>query len=277
MRCEISFEELVPTEAQSRQHYVHLDELALSIDQQGLLQNLVVKHRPSDEKYEVIAGERRRRAIGLLILPIEVQVKEYGKPLGNWYGPGNAAERSGSTSGGIPCFVLPASAAEAAHLLENVQREDLWPWELGRQLLLWNEAGYNQEWIAERLSKNQQYVSLYIKLGRCLSKKITEALEKIGDRQLVTRQQLSRLARLYDPVMQEPLHLQQVDEFEKLLGHVRTYTRPEQSKREKDRVHDRAKRLRNMAVPGHAKPYVRAVLEFLFTERQMHKPHFNWK
>lgn len=277
MRCEIAFEDLVPTEAQSRQHYVHLDEMARSIDQQGLLQNLVVKHRPSDDKYEVIAGERRRRSIGLLILPLEIQIKEYGKPLGNWYGPGNAAEKSGSKQGGVPCFVLPASAAEAAHLLENVQREDLWPWELGRQLLLWNEAGYDQAWIAERLSKNQSYVSTHIKLGRCLSRKVTDALEKIGDRHLLSKQQLLRITRLYDPVMQEPLDLKQIEEFERLLGRVRTYTKPEESKSERHRVHERAKRLKNMSVPGHAKPYVRAVLEFLFSESSLHKPHFNWK
>lgn len=277
MRLELAYSDLVPTADQSRHHYVHLDELALSIDAQGLLQNLVVRHRKSDDKYEVIAGERRRRAIGLLILPLEEQIREYGKPLGNWYGPGSAAEKSGSSNGGVPCFVLPDSAAEAAHLIENIQREDLWPWELGRRLLLWNEAGYDQAWIAERLSKNQQHVSAHIKLGRNLSRKVTDAIEKIGDRHLVTKQQLFRIARLYDPVMQEPLDLKQVDEFERILGKVRTYTKPEESKREKDRVHERAKRLKNMSVPGHAKPYVRAVLEFLFTERSLQKPHFNWK
>jgi ParB-like chromosome segregation protein Spo0J len=276
MRCEIPFEELEPTPAQSRQHYVHLDEMALSIDEQGLLQNLVVKLLPSG-KHEVVAGERRRRAIGMLILPIESQIKEYGRPLGNWYGPGNAAEKSGSQNGGVPCFVLPASAAEAAHLLENIQREDLWPWELGRQLLTWNEAGYDQIWIADRLSKNQSYVSTHIKLGRCLSKKVTESIEKIGDRHLISKQQLLRIARLFDPVLQEPLDVRQVEEFERILGKVRTYTKPEESKREKDRVHERAKRLKNISVPGHAKPYVRAVLEFLFSDRTMQKPHFNWK
>lgn len=274
MRAEIPYSQLVPTEKQARQVYVHLDELAVSIADHGLLQNLVVRRRP-DGTFEVIAGERRRRAIGLLLLPVDQQLKEYGKVLGSWGGMGSV--KSGCETDGIPCFVLPDSASDTVHAIENIQRENLWPWEFGRYLAGLNDAGYDQQWIAERLSKSQQHVSMFIKLGRCLSPQVTSAIEKTGDRDLVTQRNLLRIARLYDPVMLEPLHEKQVIEFEKILGHVRTYTKPSEDRSERHRVHDRAKRLARMGVPGHAKPYVRAIYEYLFTEGHAGKPNFKWK
>ena len=273
-RVELPYESLVPTAAQARRQYVHLDELAMSIADHGLLQNLVAREK-HDGTIEIIAGERRRRAIGLLLLPLPEQLRQFGKPLGNWHGGG--AEKSGCTEGGVPVFVLPKTADEAAtHLIENVQREDLWPWEYGRELVSWHEAGYTQEWIAERVSKPRQVVSMLIMIGRQLSPKVSEAIERTGDKTLIGRKHLLRITRLYDPIMQEPLHLKQVEEFEKILGKTRQYVAPEESKSERIRVHERAKRLGRMKVPGHAKPYVRAVYEFLFSEGRT-TPNFNWK
>lgn len=275
MRVEAPYNQLVPTEAQARQRHVHLDELAISIAENGLLQNLVGVLR-DDGKIEVRAGERRRRAIGLLLLPIAEQIQQFGKPLGNWIGGG--AEKSGCPSGGIPIFLLPKTADEAAHLIENIQREDLWPWEAGRYLVSWSEAGYSQNWIADRLGKSQAYVASSMLLGRQLSPKVTEAIENIGDRSFISKANLFKIARLYDPVMLEPLHVKQVELFENILGKIRKYTPADDGRSERHRVHERAKRLGRCKIPGHARPYVRAIYEFLFSEEPYLKaPSFNWK
>jgi len=274
MRTEVPFSRLVPTEAQARRHYTLVDELAESIDRNGLLQNIVGKIKP-DGQIEVIAGERRRRAIALLMLPLDQQIKEYGRPLGNWVGGG--CEKSGCTNGGVPVFLLPATADEAAHLIENIQRQDLWPWEYGRFLASWHDAGYTQEWIAERVGKQQTEVSKAIRIGTQLSSKVTDAIERTGDKHLIGKKQLLHIARLYDDVMREPLHNRQVEELERILGTVRVYQKPEESKSERLRVHERAKRLGRMKLPGHAKPYVRAIYEYLFNEGHVTKPNFDWK
>jgi len=274
-RVEVPYSKLVPTEHQARKKYLHLDELALSIANHGLLQNLVGREKP-DGTVEVIAGERRRRAIGLLLLPLPEQLKEHGKVLGNWLGGG--AEKSGCPNGGIPVFIMPKTAdAAAAHLIENIQREDLWPWEKGRELVSWSEAGYTQEWIADRVNLPRSEVGRLLHLGAHLSPKVTEAIEKTGDRTLIGKKLLLRIARLYDPVMQEPLHEKQVEEFETILGSKRSLE-PSKDKHPRFKVYDRAKRLGQCKVPGHAKPYVRAIYEYLFSnETYVRAPDFNWK
>lgn len=278
MRVEVPFNRLVPTEAQVRRQYLHLDELAESIANHGLLQNLVGVEK-GDGVIEVRAGERRRRAIGLLLLPLEEQLKQFGRVLGNWKGGG--AEKSDCPNGGVPVFILPRTADDVAiHMAENIQREDLWPWEKGRELASWYDAGYTQEDIAERVSKSRLEISALIRLGTRLSPKVTEAIERTGDRTLIGRKVLLKLAQLYDPILQEPMHLKQVEEFERILGTARRHVgrMPETAKSERLRVYDRAKRLGRVKVPGHAKPYVRAIYEYLFSEAAYVKtPNFNWK
>lgn len=272
MREEVPFSQLVPTEKQARQRYLKLDELAESIFLHGLLQNLVGRRR-SDGSIELIAGERRRRAIAILLTEPADQLKEYGRVLGSW---DVAAARSGCTSGGIPLFILPATADESAHLIENIQREDLWPWEYGRYLSAWYEAGYTQEWIAERICKPQTEVSKFLRLGTMLSPKVTEAIERTGDRHLVGKKQLLKIAKLYDDVLKEPLHEKQVEELEKVLGRVQVYKTPDESRSERIRVYERARKLGRMKLPGHAKPYVKEIYEYLFGPDYT-RPNFNWK
>lgn len=83
-------------------------ELADSIAQQGLLQNLVVRRDPEQPIYWIVAGERRWRALELL-------AREDRWP----------AELT--AGGGVPCRVIDATDAEhlAIALLENLQRQDV--------------------------------------------------------------------------------------------------------------------------------------------------------
>src|SRR5690606_8782789 len=92
-------EKIVPCKSQPRQHIdpAALDELTASIQSHGLLEPLVVRRLPGEDRFEIVAGERRWRAAqraGLHDVPVHVR------------------------------DVSEQSAFELA-LVENVQREDL--------------------------------------------------------------------------------------------------------------------------------------------------------
>lgn len=98
---------IAPDPLNPRKHFDtgELDELAASIAHDGLLENLVIRPMaPGDTVHRLVAGERRWRAIGLLIAA------------GTWDAP-------------IPCKVIDID--DAAHrriaLVENLQRKDLRP------------------------------------------------------------------------------------------------------------------------------------------------------
>ena len=114
-----------------------LEELASSIKEHGILQPLLVTHDKSNNKYILIAGERRLRAAklaGLEAVPIlEIQATEVQR-------------------------------LELA-LIENVQRADLTPPETARAYRKLNEDfGLSQEDIATRVGKNRATISNTIRL-----------------------------------------------------------------------------------------------------------------
>ncbi len=127
-----------------------LDELALSIQQVGLIQPLVV--RPQGDGYELIAGERRLRACRQLGL-----------------------ER-------VPCLVLANVVEEESAmmaLIENLQRENLHYLEEAEcyQTLL-QTYRLTQEELAARLGKSQSSIANKIrilKLPPRVKKAMTEA------------------------------------------------------------------------------------------------------
>jgi ParB family transcriptional regulator, chromosome partitioning protein len=113
-----------------------LDELAQSIKQQGLLQPIIV--RPfSENKYEIVAGERRWRAAlkaGLDRVPAVVQ------------------EISDET-------------ALAVALVENIQREDLNPIDQAKGLQrLMDEFNLTQQKVAEVVGKSRTAVTNLLRL-----------------------------------------------------------------------------------------------------------------
>ncbi|MEM0965944.1 MAG: ParB/RepB/Spo0J family partition protein [Verrucomicrobiota bacterium] len=112
-----------------------LEDLAKSIQSEGLLQPIVV--RPSGDGYELIAGERRLRAFELLDLPkIPARVMQIGD----------------------------ASSAALA-LIENLQREQLNPVEeaLGFSSLM-KDFDLTQEQTAERVGKGRTTVANSLRL-----------------------------------------------------------------------------------------------------------------
>jgi len=152
-----AIEKLVPQKGQPRQYFAKekLEELAASIREHGLLEPIVVRRVSGQDKFEIIAGERRWRASQKAGLKeVLVVVKD----------------------------VSPKSAFELA-LIENVQREDLNPIELAEALeRLTKEHGYTQDTLAERLGKDRTTIANSLRLlklppgvrSRVISGELTE-------------------------------------------------------------------------------------------------------
>lgn len=125
-----------------------LEELANSIKKQGIIQPLIV--RPVNDKYEIIAGERRWRA----------------------------AQIAGLTH--VPAIIrhIPDEAAIAMALIENIQREDLNPVEEALALeRLISEFGMTHQQIAEAVGKSRTSVTNLLRL-LSLPDEVREMLER---------------------------------------------------------------------------------------------------
>ena len=132
--------QLVPNKFQPRKNFEkkQLEELAVSIKNRGIIQPIAVR-KISNNKFEIIAGERRWRAAQLA----------------------NMHE--------VPTVILDANdelAAEFA-VLENVQREGLNALEEaeGYQTLI-NTFGYTQDKIAEMIGKSRAYIANMLRLKK---------------------------------------------------------------------------------------------------------------
>lgn len=113
-----------------------IDELAQSIKAYGIIQPLSVR-RMSNERYELVAGERRLRAAKKLGL------KE------------------------VPAIIVDITDKESAAiaLLENLQREDLnYMEEAEAYFNLIKEHGYTQEQLAEVIGKKQSTIANKLRL-----------------------------------------------------------------------------------------------------------------
>ncbi len=136
----LPIEQLVPGKYQPRKDMSPeaLDELAASIRNQGIIQPIVV--RPiADEKFEIIAGERRWRASQLAQLDT------------------------------IPCIIkdVPDEAAVAIALIENIQREDLNAMEEAIALQrLQDEFELTHQEVADAVGKSRTSVTNYLRLNR---------------------------------------------------------------------------------------------------------------
>ncbi len=135
---ELSVDQLQPGKYQPRTRMDQdaLKELAESIKTQGVIQPILV--RPvGDNKFEIIAGERRWRAsrmAGLQSVPVVIRD-------------------------------IPDNQALAVALIENIQREDLNPLEqaIGIQRLT-NEFGMTHQSAAESLGRSRTAVTNLLRL-----------------------------------------------------------------------------------------------------------------
>ena len=135
---EISIDKIVENTDQPRKNFNKEDllELAKSIKLYGLLQPILVKKFEND-KYQIIAGERRWRASKIANLKF------------------------------VPAIIKDTIDKQNVEisLIENIQREDLNPLEEANiYKILIEEKGYTQENLAEKIGKSRSYIANLIRL-----------------------------------------------------------------------------------------------------------------
>ena len=166
-------DDIIPNRFQPREVFDEkaLKELAISIKEHGVIQPIIV--RKANEKYEIIAGERRYKAAAL----------------------------AGLTK--IPAIIRNLDDKESAKvaLLENLQRKNLNPIEEARTYQKILELDQlTQEELAKTMGKSQSAVANKIRL-LSLSDKVQNALlkEQISERHART------LLNITDPTEQQEM------------------------------------------------------------------------
>tara|TARA_B100001113_G_C21015557_1_gene581204 strand:- start:117 stop:965 length:849 start_codon:yes stop_codon:yes gene_type:complete len=149
---KISISSIIPNKFQPRKRFEKesLEELSNSIRERGIIQPLIVrKSEDQENKYELIAGERRLQA----------------------------SQNAGLHE--VPVVILKADNLKSLEfaIVENVQRKDLNPIEEaeGYQRLI-NEFHYDQEKVAKFIGKSRAHISNCLRL-LSLPKKIIKYLE----------------------------------------------------------------------------------------------------
>lgn len=173
-----------------------IEELARTIHMHGVIQPIVVRPTGTDGHYEIIAGERRFRAMSSL----------------GW--------------DEVPAIVRDLSDKETASiaLIENLQREELTSIEEANayQNLL-ELHGITQEALAQRLGKGQSTVANKLRLLK-LPPEIQQALldRKILERHaraLLKIKDMDLQKKLFDETVEENLNVKQLElKVEKLLS-----------------------------------------------------------
>lgn len=238
---EARFEEIDGDPHNVRATLENIPKLAESIEQHGLLENLVaVEVEPLARKspaqwLELKAGSRRFEAIRRLI------------EKGAW-----PLDRP------IPVLIITGNGFWQ-HLVENVQRMDVEPWDLGRRLSEAVSAGATHREVGYRLGHSNGWVSRHIQIGTGLSPKTIEHIKKAKLK--LTFSELFRLSQLRDRFGDPDPDLQ-IATLEKQRRRRRSPKR-----RTKDDVRAFYNRIyylkEQMPVPPLIRPVVKAMLDYL--------------
>ena len=169
--CMISPFDISPNPSQPRKYFTDdaILRLADSIKTHGLIQPLTVRN--TEKGYELIAGERRLRALRLI----------------------------GATE--VPCVISDVDDTESAHLaiIENIQRENLNMFEQANAILnLMKVHCLTQEKIASQLSCSQSYVANKLRLL-----KISEDEREMIIENSLTERHARALLRLKDDAVRK--------------------------------------------------------------------------
>lgn len=206
----LGINEIEPNREQPRKIFNEkaLEELAKSIEQNGIIQPLLVRPM-SDGSYQLVAGERRWRA----------------------------ARMAGLTE--IPVTIREMTDEEASvfALIENLQREDLNPVEEAEGLKSLIETyGFTQEEAAERVGKSRVAVTNTLRLL-----KLPESvLNLLGNgkltaghsRALLSLDDEKEMLRIADAAISNDLSVRQV---EKMVKYALQGEKPKPKKRDKKR------------------------------------------
>lgn len=129
---------IVPNPNQPRKSFdqTALEELAVSIKNYGIIQPIIVCP-VGDEKYQIVAGERRYRA----------------------------SKIAGMNNIPVLKMILTAKQIKELSLIENLQRQDLNPIEEAKAFRsLIEEYGFTQEQLADRLGKSRPAITNSLRL-----------------------------------------------------------------------------------------------------------------
>ncbi len=168
-----------------------LHELALSIQQLGIIQPITVR-KLKDNKYQLISGERRFRAS---------KISGFDK---------------------IPAFVRIANDQEMLEmaLVENIQRENLNPIEiaLSYQRLI-EEVKLTQEQCSERVGKNRTTVTNFLRLLKLpseIQKGLSDGKISTGHaRALITVKNKASQLNIFDDIVKNGYSVRDVEQLAK--------------------------------------------------------------
>ena len=190
-------ERIVPQKGQPRQHFdaQRLDDLVQSIREHGLIEPLVVRRIAGSDRFELVAGERRWRAL----------------------------QRAGVREALVVVKDVSARDAFELALIENVQREDLNPIELAEAYeRLLRDHDYTQEALAGRLGKDRTTIANALRLlklpPRVRSKVVGGELSEGHARALLGAGDAGAIEQLADRVMRGRLSVRATEALVRARG-----------------------------------------------------------
>lgn len=186
---QVPIEDIIPNRFQPRLSFddASLADLASSIKQHGIIQPLVLRRK--NDKYEIIAGERRFKA----------------------------AKMAGLVS--VPAVIsnLDDNASAEVAIVENIQRKDLTAIEEARSYQALLDKGYmTQDELARKMGLSQSAISNKLRL-LTLDEAVQEAIlaEKISERHARTLLKVpshEKQRKLLNKVINERLTVKQLED-----------------------------------------------------------------
>lgn len=170
---QVPIEDIIPNRFQPRLAFddASLSDLAASIKQHGIIQPLVLRRK--NDKYEIVAGERRYKA----------------------------ARMAGLVS--VPAIISNLSDAASAEvaIVENIQRKDLSAIEEARSYQSLLEKGYmTQEELAKKMGLSQSAVSNKLRLLT-----LDESVQQAVIKEQISERHARSLLKIKDFEMQKVL------------------------------------------------------------------------
>lgn len=195
---------IIPGKYQPRSDFnkTDLEELALSIKEQGVLQPILVRVVPGSDKLELIAGERRFRA----------------------------AKMCGLQEIPIVCLEVDENQAHVAALVENIQREDLNPIEEAKSYQnIINRLGLTHEEFSRKIGIKRSVISNMLRL-LSLNTKVQKLIESqalsVGHAKLLVALESLKQVELAEIVISKGLTVRRLEVLIKnLLTSKNTYTK----------------------------------------------------
>ena len=191
---KISISSIIPNKYQPRKNFDKnsLEELTASIRERGIIQPIIVRaSEDSNDKYELIAGERR------------------------WHAAQNAGLHE------VPAVILNVDNLKSLEfaIVENVQRKDLNPIEEaeGYQRLI-NEFNYDQDKVAKFIGKSRAHISNCIRLLSLPAKVIEHIInDKISPGHAKILVGLDNSELLAEKIIKKKLSVRQAEALARLV------------------------------------------------------------